>query len=63
MEICLSWKTFIQSHRSEVQSIQTSSTHIKCNLPAMKQNFSPLWFCYRQVSLHLDILYNIKGNV
>ena len=62
MELCLSWKTFMQSHRSEFLSIQTSSIHIKCNLPAIKK-ISTFWFCYRQVSLHLDILNNIKRNV
>jgi len=50
----------MQSHRSGVLSIQISSIHIKYNLPTMEKIFSPLWFCYRQVSLHLGILYSVE---
>ena len=43
-EICLSWKTFMPSHRSVVLRIQTSSTHIKWNLLLMKKNSVPCGF-------------------
>jgi hypothetical protein len=55
--------TFMQFHRSGVLSIYTSNTHIKYNLPAMEKIFSPLWFCYRQFSLHLGIFYSVERNI
>ena len=60
MEICLSWKTFMQSHRSGALRIWTLSTSMRWNLFAMKRKIIPLRFCYRHFSMHLDILDHIK---
>ena len=45
METCLKHETFT------VPRIQTSSTCINWNKPAVKKKFDPLWFLHRHVSV------------
>jgi len=43
-------ETSLKQETPTVPRMQTSNTSMKWNLPATGKKFSPLWFCFRQVS-------------